>query len=166
MERVALLLFIRVQVYAEENLFNSATQNRFKMSGKKKTMRIIYLLMLTGFFILACDKPIESDTQFMPMAIIQTTTPKTAMQSQGIVSLIKVAGADLCYRFAYFTVQQQQLFVDVRAVGTYPTKPTMCAQTSYYKDTTLSIPTSVTGQYIVRFYNGNQLLKSDTVQVN
>lgn len=33
-------------------------------------------------------------------------------------------------------------------------------------DTTLSIKTTGAGQYILNFYNANQLKKSDTVQVN
>jgi hypothetical protein len=73
---------------------------------------------------------------------------------------------DLCYHFAYFTVNKQQFLVDIHAIGTYPTKPTVCLQAFYYKDTTISIPTNVAGNYVLRFYNGDVLFKSDTVQVN
>jgi hypothetical protein len=129
-------------------------------------MKTAYFLLVILFFINACDKPVESDSQFTELAIAQTTTSKTTTLAQGITSSIKVSGPDLCYRFAYFTVNQQQLFVDVHAFGTYPVKPTACAQAIYYKDTTLSIPTNTAGQYILRFYNNNQLFKADTVQVN
>jgi len=116
--------------------------------------------------LFACDKPIESDIQFVDLSIVQTTTPKTTTQNAGITSSIKVTGSDLCYNFAYFTVNNQHFVVDIHAIGTYPTKPTACAQAFYYKETTLSVPTTASGQYVLRFYNGSQLFKSDTVQVN
>ena len=100
------------------------------------------------------------------MEIVHTTTPKTSAVNQDIVSSIRVSGPDLCYRFAYFTVSRQQSFIDLHAVGTYPTKPGGCATAIYYKDTTLSVPVTTAGSYVLRFYNGSQLFKSDTVQVN
>jgi GH25 family lysozyme M1 (1,4-beta-N-acetylmuramidase) len=75
-------------------------------------------------------------------------------------------GPDLCYHFAYFTLNRQQFLVDIHAIGTYPTKPTACPLAIYYKDTTLSIQANAVGKYVLRFYNGTQLFKADTVQVN
>jgi hypothetical protein len=75
-------------------------------------------------------------------------------------------GPDLCYRFAYFTVNPQQFLIDIHAIGTFPTNPVGCAQAIYYKDTTLSLQPNVAGKYVLRFYNGSQLFKSDTVNVN
>jgi len=123
-------------------------------------------LLLTVLLLTACDKPILSDTQLTDLNIVQTTTPKTGTANQNIVSMIKVSGPDLCYSFAYFTVNKQQFLVDVHAIGTYPTKAGACPQAVYYKDTTLSLPLSSPGQYVLRFYNGTQLFKSDTVLVN
>jgi len=114
----------------------------------------------------ACDKPIISDRVFTDLNIVQTTTPKTGNLNQNIVSNIKVSGPDLCYRFAYFTVNKQQFLIDVNAKGTYPAKPVGCSAAVYYDDTTLSVPVTAAGRYILRFFNGGQLFKSDTVQVN
>lgn len=129
-------------------------------------MKTVCLLLLTSFFIIACDKPIESDTQFTELSFTQTNTPVAATLGQNILSSVRVSGSDLCYRFAYFTVNQQQFLVDIHAIGTYPAKPTYCPQALYHKDTTLSIQTNAVGKYVLRFYNGDQLFKSDTVQVN
>lgn len=126
----------------------------------------------TSFFVLlaallfACDKPVESDTQFTELNIVQTNTPANVTVNQSIVSSIKVMGPDLCYRFAYFTVNPQQFTIDIHAIGSYPTKPFGCAQALYYKDTTLSLQPNVAGKYVLRFYNSSQLFKADTVQVN
>jgi len=114
----------------------------------------------------ACDKPIMSDTTFVDLNIVQTNTPKTAIVNQDIIAHITVSAPDLCYKFAYFTVAKQQFLVDVHAKGTYPTHPGGCPMALYSKDTTLSVPTATAGTYVLRFYNGNQLFKSDTVQVN
>jgi hypothetical protein len=163
---VALLAFICNASLQLRILFVTATEAAFLLSTQKTVMKTLYFLLVILFFINACDKPVEPDSQFTELTITQTTTPKTSTQGHGITSAIKVSGPDLCYRFAYFTVNQQQLYVDVHAFGTYPIKAAACAQAIYYKDTTLSIPTNTSGQYILRFYNNNQLFKADTVQVN
>jgi len=129
-------------------------------------MKTAYFLWLNLFIFISCDKPIESDVQFTDLSIVQTTTPKTGTVHQNIVSTVKVSGPDLCYHFAYFTVNTQQFLVDVHAIGTYPTNSGACAQAIYYKDTILAIPVNTAGNYVVRFYNGTQIFKSDTVQVN
>ena len=129
-------------------------------------MKTVCFLLLTMFLVIACVKPVDSDIQFKDLNFVQTNTPTTGTVNQNIVSNVRVSAPDLCYRFAYFTVNQQQLLVDIHAKGTYPTEPKACAQAIYNKDTTLSIPATTAGKYILRFYNGSQLFKSDTVQVN
>jgi hypothetical protein len=129
-------------------------------------MKTLCLLLLSAALLVSCDKPVESDIQFVDLSFVQTTTPKTTTLNAGITSAVKVMGTDLCYNFGYFTVNKQQFVVDVHAIGTYPTHPGACPQALYYKDTTLTIQTTSPGQHILRFYNGSQLFKSDTVQVN
>ena len=129
-------------------------------------MKTISFFVLLAALLFACDKPIESDTQFTELSFAQTNTPTNVAVNQNIVSSVKVMGPDQCYRFAYFTVNPQQFVVDIHAIGTYPTKPGGCAQAIYYKDTTLILQPNVAGKYVFRFYNGNQLFKADTVQVN
>ena len=155
-----------MQVYAEEISFNHATENLYVLSKKKNTVKTAYLLLTIIFIISSCDKPIQSDVQFTDLSIVETNTPKTGIIHQNIVSTIKVSGPDLCYHFAYFTVNQQQFLVDIHAIGTYPAKPGACPQAIYYKDTALAIPANTPGNYVIRFYNGTQMFKSDTVQVN
>jgi hypothetical protein len=141
---------------------------RKKLSGCQpdKTVKTFLFVLAAVMVFSSCDKPIESDYQIVDLKIVQTTTPATAALNQNIISSVKVMGSDLCYHFSYFTVNHQQFLIDVHAKGTYPAKPTACPLALYYADTTLSIPTTTTGQYILRFYNGIQLFKSDTVQVN
>ena len=129
-------------------------------------MKTVYFLLLTLFNLLACDKPIQSGIRFTELSIVQTNTPLTGTINQNIVSTIRVSGPDLCYRFAYFTVNQQKLLADIHAIGSYPTEPMGCAQAIYNKDTTVSVRATTAGKYVLRFYNGSQLFKSDTVQVN
>jgi len=129
-------------------------------------MKTRSVLLLALVLLIACDKPIESDIQFTDLSFVQTATPANVALNQNIVTSVKVMGPDLCYGFGYFTVNKQQFLVDIHAIGTYPTKPGACPQAIYYKDTTLSIPADAAGKYVLRFYNGTQLFKSDTVQVN
>jgi len=129
-------------------------------------MKSVYYLLLIVLVVTACDKPIISDIMFVELDIVQTNTPKTGQVNHDIVSQVRVSGSDLCYKFAYFTVNKQQFTVDIKAKGTYPTKPVGCATALYFKDTTLSVPVTTAGTYILRFFNGSQLSKSDTVQVN
>ncbi|HWI94141.1 MAG TPA: hypothetical protein VNT20_22865 [Flavisolibacter sp.] len=132
----------------------------------KTTMKSISFFVLLATLVISCDKPIESDTQFTELSFAQTSTPANVAVNQNIVSSVRVMGPDLCYRFAYFTVNPQQFVVDIHAIGTYPTKPGGCATAIYYKDTTLVMQPNVAGKYVLRFYNGNQLFKADTVQAN
>jgi len=132
----------------------------------KTTMKTISFFVLLTALLFACDKPVESDIQFTELSFAQTNTPANVTVNQNIVSSVKVTGPDLCYRFAYFTVNPQQFAIDIHAIGSYPTKPLGCAQALYYKDTTLSVKVNTTGKYVLRFYNGSQLFKSDTVNVN
>ncbi|MGZ3975374.1 MAG: hypothetical protein ACXVMI_13985 [Flavisolibacter sp.] len=125
-----------------------------------------FCLLLTVLLVTACDKPILSDTAYKDLDFTQTNTPKTGIANQDIISHVKVSGPDLCYNFAYFTVNKQQFLVDIHAIGTYPTKPVGCATALYYKDTTLSVSVTAAGTYVLRFYNGSQVFKSDTVVVN
>lgn len=129
-------------------------------------MRGLSFIVLIAALLFACDKPVESDFSFIELSFVQTNTPSNVAANQNIVSSVRVSGPDLCYRLEYFTVNVQQYLVDIHAIGSYPAKSGGCAQAIYYKDTTLSVPANVAGKYVLRFYNGNQLFKSDTVNVN
>lgn len=129
-------------------------------------MKTLYFLLLTILLLTACDKPVESDVQIVDMQISKTTTPATATADQNIVSAVELVAPNSCYGFAYFTVYRQNFLLDIHAKGTIPVRPTMCLDYIRGIDTTLSVPVSSTGTYVLRFYNGDQLFTSDTVEVN
>ena len=124
------------------------------------------------FLISACIKsePALPDTVLTDLTITQTTTPASVSANQNIVSDVKMSGPNQCYRFAQFDVYQQSpLLYDVRAKASIPNPDkgnVNCAPPVYKKDTVLSIPTHLTDKCVLRFYNGSQLFKADTVQVN
>lgn len=123
-------------------------------------------IVVLCILLSACDKPIETDQHLADLRFVQTNTPRTAAANENVVSSVRVAGPDLCYRFSQFIVNQQQSIIDIRAKGTYPARPVACATAIYYKDTTVTVTTGHPGTYILRFYNESQLFKSDTVEVN
>jgi len=131
----------------------------YSLVKKENAMKTAYLILIL-FIFFVCDKPIKSDVRFTKLNIVQTSTPATDT-NQNIVSTISVSGPELCYRFAYFTVNQQKLLVDIHVIGTYPTESMDCAQAIYNK-----VAATTAGKYVLRFFNGTQLFKSDTVQVN
>ena len=109
----------------------------------------------------------EQERTFVGLTFTETNTPATAMVGEGIVSDVKCYGEDLCYQFAGFDMVQSGVRqVDIRAIATYPTDNTACAEALYQVDTTVRVNPLATGQYILRFFNGNTLFDADTVQVN
>jgi len=134
--------------------------------------KAIISFVVISFLISACIKsePALPDTVLADLTITQTTTPANASANQNIVSDVKMTGPNQCYKFSQFEVTQQNpLLFDVRAKASIPNPDkgsVSCLPPIYTKDTLLSIPTHLTGKYVLRFYNGTQLFKSDTVQVN
>lgn len=127
------------------------------------------LILLLATVLVSCfrDPVVLSDTRLVNLTITETITPTSVTHTQPIVSNVKMTAPDLCYKFSQFIVVQENPFhYNINATGTYPNNPSGCPTAIYTKDTTLSIPTSMTGKYILRFYNGIQLFKADTVNVN
>lgn len=131
--------------------------------------KVTFLLFILS--CLSCNKASnEPDTVSVNLAIISTNTPRTLSQGQNIISNVRCSGSDLCYSFSHFeTTNTDGKIFNISAKGNYPNSKkgdVICLQAIYYKDTTVSISTPSKGQYVLRFYNNNQLSKSDTVQVN
>lgn len=125
------------------------------------------VLLAVLFCSCSRDTPDLPDTVLVDLTITQTNTPATGTRNQPIISSVKMTAPDLCYRFSLFqVVQENPLVYTINAKGTYPRQPTGCPAAVYNKDTLLSIPTSLAGKYVLRFYNGTSLFKSDTVTVN
>ncbi|WP_462253295.1 hypothetical protein [Ferruginibacter sp.] len=134
-------------------------------------MRQIFFFFIFFIVLSSCKKTTyEPDTVIVDISIISTNTPSNQVQGQHIVSNVKCAAPDLCYRFLNFEIKETaNRTFEINANGTYTNAKkgdVICAQAVYYKDTTVSIFTPVKGQYILKFYNNKALFKSDTVQVN
>ena len=124
-------------------------------------------LLLAALVFAGCDTPVGDTLRIVDLTITKTTTPKISNVENGITSQVTCSGNNLCYNFLHFTVSKQTANVfDIRAKGTYPDGDPICAMAIYSKDTTLKLSTPTAGEYVVRFYNGDNLFKSDTMQVN
>jgi hypothetical protein len=126
-----------------------------------------YSLLCAFILFSSCTKPLKMDEAPVNLTIIKTETPLTQTQGKDIVSQVTCSGANLCYHFTNFQVNETgQREYEIYAMGTVPNHLTECAQTIYYKDTTVKINAAVKGQYLLHFFNYNALFKTDTVQVN
>jgi hypothetical protein len=130
----------------------------------KKAIASLSIGMLLFHACTKSDSRIAAD--FKEMAIVKTVTPGSAVKSNDIVSVVTCQGPDLCYRFSHFAVTEAgNKTFDIRAKANYPGAPAVCAQAIYRVDTTFRITVSDVGTYYLRFYNGNELFKTDTVGV-
>ncbi|RYZ23751.1 MAG: hypothetical protein EOO16_03610 [Chitinophagaceae bacterium] len=129
-----------------------------------------YAMMLLGGLLLfaSCKKSEETNTrEATHFTITDTQTPATRTQGQPIVSRVLSTGANSCYQFEKMDVQSTATReYAIRSLGTVLRGNVACAQALVQIDTTVSIPTTTAGQYILRFYNGTTQFKADTVQVN
>lgn len=130
------------------------------------------LLLSFCFFVamFSCEKTEKDDaTNLVNLAFITTATPASQIQGQAIFSQVRCIEPDLCYRFSNFEIQEAGMReFNIRAKGTYPSAKSgiACAQIVTFKDTTVKIQAATKGQYLLHFYNQNQLFNTDTVQVN
>jgi hypothetical protein len=126
-----------------------------------------FCILLIMLALTACDRPVGDVLKMFFFIVEKTTTPRTTTIAQGISSNITVSGSDLCYRFHHFDISQRFLFgYEIHARGTYPSKATACPLAIYSKDTVLQLYPSSAGQYLLKFYQEDVLIKTDTVQVN
>lgn len=129
------------------------------------------ILLTLGIFtiaLLACLKPGSNrGTSVVDMIFTQTSTPTMVNTGQDIVSAVKCYGSDLCYKFLRFEVfETTPKIFEIRAKATYPNGKVFCAQALYEVDSVIRIKTNSPGQYQLRFYNRQELFKTDTVQAN
>jgi hypothetical protein len=140
--------------------------------SKKSTMKKTGILLFAVLAFASCRKSADATTDNAArvstnLQITSTQTPATASQGETIISRVKSYGPNLCYKFDRMDVQTTATReYAIRSLGTVPSGDPVCAQALMQVDTTISIPTATSGTYILRFYNGTQLFKADTVQVN
>ncbi|MDB5253051.1 MAG: hypothetical protein JWP27_2220 [Flaviaesturariibacter sp.] len=128
-------------------------------------MKRILFLLVVG--LAACDPPVIDDSGYGTLGFSHVQTTRTTTTSAGIQSSVQVSGSNLCYSFTNFQVLQlTDRSFNVFAKGQVPTSQSICAQAIYTKDTTLLIPVTQPGSYIVNFMNPLGLFRSDTIQVN
>lgn len=132
-------------------------------------MRQIIIVITFIGSLISCTKPDKKpDKILVDLQITHTESPISLLKGQDIISKIKCQAPDLCYMFSHIDskeVSTRQF--EIRAKATYPNDPNVfCAQALYTVDTTVKIHPTSKGQYLLRFYKENQLLQTDTVQVN
>lgn len=125
----------------------------------------VIVLVSTAFL---CNKKEDSkDLCAVNLTIITAQTPVNAARGTDISVSLRCSGSDLCYSFSRLEVKKiDERTYEIRAKGIYPCGPAICAQAIYYADASVNILTSVSGQYVISYYNGDLLFRSDVVTVN
>lgn len=128
-----------------------------------------------GFLILtvaglSCVKKNVSvpDTLIKDLGFTQTLSPDSVQRFSSITSYVKITGPNQCYKLSGVEVYQNGLQFDIRAKANIPNpdkNPVNCDPSTYIKDTTITIETHLTGKHVLRFMNGTQVFKVDTVKV-
>ena len=131
-----------------------------------KYLVIMAIVLVTPGFL--CSKKGEDNTSCpTELTITSTQPPATVAVGSDIVAKAKCYGPDLCYSFSHVEIKTASDRVyEIRTKGTIPCKAAICAQALYQAEPSFTIKTTLTGQYILRYYNNNTLFKADTVTVN
>ncbi len=134
-------------------------------------MRQLFSLLIVLAAFTGCSKENrEPDFNLVDLSVVSTNLPAQVPKDQEIAINGTWSGSDLCYHFSHFEIKEAApRTFDIRAKATYPNgkkRDVICLQAVYYFDTTIKINPSTTGQYLLRYYNGTQVTKTDTVQVN
>ncbi|MEO6453322.1 MAG: hypothetical protein ABIN97_04585 [Ginsengibacter sp.] len=132
-----------------------------------------YKLFSFFFFLIlfSCNKVNnEPDRLTVDLLITNTSTLKTGTPGSKIISQVKCIEPNTCYEFSHLEIKQiNPRQFEIRAKGTIPNSnkgDLICLEVLRVKDTTAEISAAVTGQYLLHFYNSNNLFKTDTVIVN
>lgn len=124
----------------------------------------LFLIALACAMILGCTKEDEPKEKVADLHIIATTTPASILKGEEILSKVKCQGPDLCYSLRFDITEVSARQFEIRAKALH--RGNVCALALYSVDTIARIQATANGQYLLRFYNANQLVKTDTVQVN
>ncbi len=130
--------------------------------------------LFSFFFLLICFscKKINNVPDRFPvdLSIINTSTIKTGTQGNEIISQVQCIEPNTCYEFSNLEIKEiNSRQFEIRAKGTIPNDNKgvlLCLEIIKVKDTIAVINPAVTGKYLLHFYNGNNLFKTDTVVVN
>jgi hypothetical protein len=124
-----------------------------------------FLVVLLWILITGCTR--ENENCKSDLTISSVNTPSSGTVSSGITSAIQCHGSNLCYSFSHVEIKEKtgRIF-EIRVKANVPCKPSYCLQAIYNANPSIKINTSTVGTYILNFYNGNALFKSDTVIIN
>lgn len=135
-------------------------------------MRLLLLFFsFICFMTIACKKPNDrpkSKTDYIP--IVSANTPKQVLLGQPIQSRVRCGFSEYFADIKFLNFEAKQISMrqyEIRAKGFYNniiydySLPVLMIF-----DTTFTLQTSIVGQYLLKFYSFNQLVETDTVQVN
>ena len=128
------------------------------------------ILAAIVFLTLSCHKTEETIKTFTgPLPIVATNSPTTVFAGQNIIAIVRCQLSSLSgsVSFQGFNIRQTSANeFAIAANALYKDWNTQIAMPVMWTlDTIASIRPVFPGQYILRFYNSNQLFKSDTVRV-
>jgi hypothetical protein len=135
-------------------------------------MKLLPLLIIPfALIFFSCNKREDIVKTFNGnLPIVSTSTPTTALVGQNIISnvrceLASISGSVIFQGFDIKEITARQFNLSAKALykdwNTQITMPVI-----WTLDTISNIKATTPGQYILKFYNSTQLVKSDTVQVN
>jgi hypothetical protein len=123
--------------------------------------------MLIALLFASCNKNTDKSTCNAGFVITKTSTASPVLAADGINTDITSYGANSCYTFTQTEVKQiTGNTFEIRSIGKVTCGANVCADVLVGAQETVHISTPLTGTYILRFYNGASLFRSDTVQVN
>jgi hypothetical protein len=126
---------------------------------------IAIVFVIIGF---SCSKKSEKDALcFTELTIVSTQTPTTVTLGNDIVAKATCTGPNLCYSFSYVDIKAiAERIYEIRTKGKVPCKASICLDAIYQAQPSFNIKATLSGQYILRYYNSNTLFKADTVTAN
>jgi hypothetical protein len=125
--------------------------------------------MLIALLFAGCNKNTDADKGICNafFDFTKTVTASPVSVSDGINSIVTSYAPNSCYTFSHTEIKQitGNIF-EISSLGKVTCGATICADVLIGAQDTAHVATSMPGTYILRFFNGNLLFKSDTVQVN
>ena len=123
------------------------------------------------FIIVTCSKKEELNKTFIGnLPIVSATSPTATVARQKIISNVRCELSSLSgsvYFQGFEITETSQHHFNISANALYKNWNTQIGMPVIWTmDTTVSINTTISGAYILNFYNAAVLLKSDTVAVN
>ena len=131
-------------------------------------MKSILIVIVVGL-LFSCGKDGDRSNNLCEtyFVIDSTNTPRTSTVANGITTIIRCYGSNLCYTYTDMdiTIRPGNVF-EIHAKGKIPCGAVVCAQALREARDTGRISTASAGTYYLKFYNNTSLLKTDTITVN